>query len=159
MYSMTTAAQPGGKDGRRGRLSARKSLLPALALVARPSSCSSRTSLCRKLSLPCLHNSQALHNDRCKLNIREWLRAQILLSSDYTATSQCLREASHLQNRQGKLRPVHAQLLSSCEEAPNMLLPVQTQPELLEGLPQALASVQRLTARHIRWPLQDIFLY
>ena len=66
---------------------------------------------------------------------------------------------SHLQNGLGKLRPMQAQLRSSCEQPAHVLLPVQAQPQLLEGLPQAPAGVQRLAAGHIQWPLEDVALY
>ena len=54
---------------------------------------------------------------------------------------------------------MQAQLRGSCEQPAHVLLPVQAQPQLLEGLPQALAAVQRLAAGHIQWPLEDVALY
>ena len=54
---------------------------------------------------------------------------------------------------------MQAQLRSSCEQPAHVLLPVQAQPQLLKGLPQAPAGVQRLAAGHIQWPLEDVTLY
>ena len=54
---------------------------------------------------------------------------------------------------------MQAQLRSGCEQPAHVLLPVQAQPELLEGLPLALAGMQRLAAGHIQWPLVDVALY
>ena len=91
------------------------------------------------------------------MHVRVGLRGQAQLSSERHCNA--LGGPSDLQDGQGKLRPVHAQLLSSPEQPAQVLLPVQAQPQLLKGLPQALAGVQRLAARHVQWPLQDIALY
>ena len=68
-------------------------------------------------------------------------------------------ERSCLADARRELHTAQAQLLSSRQEAAEVLLPVQVHPQLLQSSRHALRGVQRFAAGHVRGPLQHLSLY